>query len=236
LAIAGELQEAHDKAELALQMCRRLDDPHLLIDALLVQAFIDSERGAVEDARAAYEEALMLARRVGDQVKTHDVTIDMSIFVETHERDFERALALKREALALAHEIGNPYALVIDRHNIACSLRLLGQLDEALAQMRSVVPEALKLDIPSGLMYLAEDFAAILAERGEARLAALLGTADASHETLRATGPSSQVAEIAEPMATARAALTSDEWDVAYAAGHALPIDEMLKQALQETG
>ena len=237
LSIQGKWGESHDKAVLAVAMCRRLDDPHRLIDALNVQAIIDSERGAVDDARDAYEEALMLTRKVGNQIKRHEVIADMAIFVETHERDYERALALKREALALAHEIGSPFALVLDRHNIACSLRLLGQLDEALAQMRSVIPEALKLNIPSGLMYLAEDFAAILAERGEARLAAwLLGTADASHKTLQAPRPSPQEAEIAEPMATARAALTSDEWDAAYAAGHALPIDEMLQQALQETG
>ena len=79
-------------------------------------------------------------------------------------------------------------------------------------------------------------FAAILAERGEARLAALLGTADASHETLRAPRPSPQEAEIVDPMTKARAALTSEEWDAAYAAGHSLHIEEMLQQALNQTG
>jgi hypothetical protein len=37
-------------------------------------------------------------------------------------------------------------------------------------------------------------------------------------------------------MAKARAALTSGEWDHAYATGYATPVHEMLKQALEETG
>ncbi len=99
------------------------------------------------------------------------------------------------------------------------------------------MPEALELNIPSELMYLAEDFAAIVADRGGAQLVArLLGAADASHESLQASRPPGQEAEIAEPMANARAAMTSGEWDLAYATGYATPVHEMLKQALEETG
>jgi predicted ATPase/class 3 adenylate cyclase len=232
----GDVKGARDNATLAVGMCRRLGDADPLVDALSLQAMLDQQRGAMEAARSAYQEALRLARNSGNKVQSHGLVADLAILVESHDHDSERALRLKRSALALAQEIGSPVAIVNDGENIAASLRLSGRPEEALAQMRDIVPEALNLNSPSLLTFVTEDFAAILAEVGQASLAArLLAAADASHANSRTVRLPQQDTEIAEPLTKARAALTGDQWNAAYAYGYAMTTHEALREAWQET-
>jgi hypothetical protein len=78
-------------------------------------------------------------------------------------------------------------------------------------------------------MYIAEDYAAILAEVGQSRSAAtLLGAADALHERSGVLRPAMQQQEIDGSIAKARTDLSPQEWDEAYQAGRNAPIEDVL--------
>ena len=99
-------------------------------------------------------------------------------------------------------------------------------------QMHNLIPQALQLNTSTGLTALAEDYAAILAELGDHKLAVrLLGAADARRERLETPREAWQQTEIAEPIAKARAALSTQEWNDAYQTGRNTTIEDALTQA-----
>jgi hypothetical protein len=200
--------------------------------AIGLLAMLHSFRGDVSTARDLYTEGLAIARRSGDKSLLSMALGDLALFVESRDGDHEASLALKREALEVGRALGTPRTVIMDNRNIACTLRMLGRADEANDIMREIVPDALRMNMQANLVYLAEDYGSILAELGHGRLAAsLLGAADAMRERARLVRPPDQEAEIAEPMAKARTALSAEEWDDAYKIGGATPIDIVIARA-----
>jgi TPP-dependent trihydroxycyclohexane-1,2-dione (THcHDO) dehydratase len=64
------------------------------------------------------------------------------------------------------------------------------------------------------------------------RAARLLGAAMAQREALEAPQPANEQADVAQAVATARAALGEEAWAAAFAAGRALTLEEALAEAL----
>lgn len=226
---AGDPDAAHQLMEKGLAITRQRWGSTDLSMAIGLMALIELERGAIGEARSLQNEALAIARRSGERRQLHVALSDSAIFNESHDGDHAAALALKKEALAIARDLGAPYDVLIDQQNIACSLRMLRRVDEAHELMRTVVPDALRLNVPANLMYIAEDYAAILAEVGQSRSAAtLLGAADALHERSGVLRPAMQQQEIDGSIAKARTDLSPQEWDEAYQAGRNAPIEDVL--------
>jgi hypothetical protein len=99
-----------------------------------------------------------------------------------------------------------------------------------------LVTQALRIYNPAGLVTVAEDYAAVLAELGEHQQALrLLGAAEAMRERNSNPRPQSQEAEIGEPFAKVRAALSDDDWNHEYRAGYTLAIADALTEAQTTT-
>jgi tetratricopeptide (TPR) repeat protein len=224
----GDLDRAHRYARDGLVMARRLGEPSLLPLSLTNLAVLETLRGQPDAARSLYEEAVSLARESGDKANLQRALSEFSLS-EASEHNYHRALELTTEALALARESGDRYTMVGGAHNMACVLRFMGRVGEAQQTMEDLIPVALEINDASQLMDIAEDYAAVLAELGNHEGAVrLLGAADAMHERLGAPRDIRQEAEIAEPIATTRAALTPEEWQDAYQAGRSTTVDKAL--------
>lgn len=226
---------AQERAAESVSMWRRIGgDDAGLSSALRVLALSEEHLGHPDAARPAYEEALQAARASGDRVLEQRTLGYLATF-ESIEHNDARSLELDTQALAMAREVGDPGAQVVYQHNMACTLRLMGRLQDADDQMRDVIPQALTMSEPAELAVLAEDYAGVVAELGHHGLAVrLLGAADAMRERLSTPRPDWQEAEIAEAIAKSRAALDPLEWDQAYRAGRCAAIDAALSEAVAE--
>lgn len=228
---SGAFQDAYRYAKDSVAMSRRLRDPTGTIWGLWQLATVDLSRQHFASARPMMEEALALARQSGSSKQLHAV-LQRSAMLEGSDDNLPAALDLSTEALAIAQQLGAPNWALLDRQNVACTLRQLGRVEDAHELMRQVIPDALKLLLPYHLMTVAEDYAAVLAELGRYRLAArLLGASDAMYERTSETRDPRQQTEIADALAKARRAMSPQEWNDAYDAGRSASIDDALMEA-----
>ena len=226
----GDLNYAHSYATESVAMARRLGDVSLLPSSLKRLAVLETYRGQPDAARSLYKEALTLARESGDKTSLMRVLGDVAIF-EGSQHNLLQALELDTEALSLARQLGNAYEALQSQHNMACTLREMGRADEAKQQMCDLIPAILELNDAAQLIAMAEDYAAVLAELGDHHQAVqLLGAADAMHQRLGVPRDTRQEAEIAEPIAKTRVALTSHEWEDTYQTGRHTTVEDALTQ------
>jgi predicted ATPase/class 3 adenylate cyclase len=227
----GDLDAAYESATASVDMWRRLDDNSRQPEALRTLAIIEADRGQPGVARATFEEALRVARAINDSEQVEDCLANFGL-MEACEGNFERSLSMNNEAIAIARERGDSTAARLYEHNMACTMRMTGQVEDAQRHMRNSIPHILRDNEPAMLMVLAEDYAAVLCDLGQhPRAVRLLGAAEAMRERLGVPRPGTQQADLAEPIAKTRAALTLEEWDDAYQAGRNTTIEDALTEA-----
>ena len=78
-------------------LVRTLDDPPALVSALSALANICADEGAYEPAASMYEEAVLLARSIGDDSAVAGVTTNLANLA-LRQRDWDRAAALASDA------------------------------------------------------------------------------------------------------------------------------------------
>ncbi len=231
----GGLAEACDLAERSVAMLRRVGDRDKLCGALIGLGGAQDELGDLPSARRSYEEALALASQIDDE---HDnklrqaSTLNRLGVLEISDGNFEKALKLFDAAIGIRHEIGDEYAVLVGRHNAACTLHFMGQPQEAYRRMSEQIPDLLRLARPDMLIILAEDYAAVLIDLGDHKRAVrLLGAAEAMRERHGTPRERSQATDIEKRFANARAALAPGVWDHEYQLGHALTVEDALTEA-----
>jgi tetratricopeptide (TPR) repeat protein len=231
LRVAGDLDRAREHATASVDMWQRMGDSTILAMALTELADVESERGEVAAARSLYETAVGVARESGDRGQLRVVVGEFAI-LEGSEGHHEQALELDAQALAIARELGDPIGALTAEHNMACTLREMGRVEDAHRQMRNLLPRGLEVAGPAALTALAEDYAAILAEVGDHRSAVkLLGAADTMRQRLGSPRHQVQAAEIAGPIASTRERLPEQAWSQAYQAGRGSTIEAALREA-----
>ena len=153
-------------------------------------------------------------------------------FVEAVDQRFERSLALYRAAIDAHQEAGSELAVLHDRQNMACTLRMMGRLEDADELLWQQIPRLVQFADPNWLIGFAEDYGAVLAELGDSKLATrLLGSADAMRERRGTPRSPVQEAEISPAFDTARASLTPEAWSREYRWGVRRPVEDSLTYA-----
>jgi tetratricopeptide (TPR) repeat protein len=149
--------------------------------------------------------------------------------------DFDEALELDTEAYELALREAEETLVSMAGAALAYDLKFMGRLEEADALMRSLIPRMLTSAGREDLLIeLAEDFGAILAERGRATGAAVLwGAAWAERNRRSLSLHPEQEQQLSHSLALARTALgaTWDEW---LQRGRELELAQALRQALDD--
>jgi predicted ATPase/class 3 adenylate cyclase len=229
--VLGEQSAAREYATHSVAVLRRTGNEEELSTALLWLGGIEESLGDFEAARDAVEEAVALARGIDHKPIVSWGLRDLAT-LEFRTGNLERRLELERASLVVSHESGDDIDVLRARHNIACTLRLLGRLDDAREQILELVPPMVQLGQPDGRTSLAEDFAALLVDLGDhVRAVRLIGASDANRERNGTRRSPTQEAEVHAPFAEARAALPPDVWDHEYQLGYSMTVEDALTEA-----
>lgn len=121
----------------AVRVARAAGDPRFLLAALMelgrVQAFDDRRL-----ARAAFDEALELARRLDEPLTQESVLNDLGV-LHTWLGEPRRAIAMMEQAFALARVRDSALRLPLLSHNISIAYRDLGDSERALRFAREAL-------------------------------------------------------------------------------------------------
>jgi tetratricopeptide (TPR) repeat protein len=226
---------AHSLILETAELWRRLGHEDRLAHALSLLSWLERSKGDLTAARRASEEVVALSRATGDRKRLAFGLWHLA-GIEADEGNFERSVELLRSAISIHAADGDEFYLWDVQYSLACVLRRMGRGQEAYAQMRQALPHLLQLSGPETLVTTAEDYGALLADLGEFPHAVrLLGSAEAMRERIGAPRERIQEAEIAEPFARTRVAMTADDWKREYLHGRNTIIEDAIEQALAAT-
>jgi predicted ATPase/class 3 adenylate cyclase len=134
LGVRNEHQKREEAVEALVQVAQRLQDPHLLLEAHMVQANIMMYAGAYREARDHCEQALVNYDRYDHHAYIAESTIDPGVNVLSRLSWTlwclgypEQALVANREMLTLARELGHVHTLTMFSNFAALTHQLCGE-------------------------------------------------------------------------------------------------------------
>jgi DNA-binding CsgD family transcriptional regulator len=226
-ARAGELAGA------ALAPARAGSDKAAIAGVLYVLARVAQERGDREGARTRFEEALGLFREAGHRAMigwTLKHLGELALGESPAER--ERGVTLLLEALEQFRAVEHPLGTAIVLAGLAREALAKGQPQRALALGRESLALSWDLHDRWGLTGGLELMAGIAGMGGEAhRAARLVGAAEALREAIGVPLVGTRQPDQERRVAAVRAALGTDAFAAAWAAGRALSLDEAVAEA-----
>ena len=229
----GDLSRARVTALRAVATLRTRDDTELAW-ALLTLSQVEAALGDSRASRRACEEAVQLARDAGNHLQLGHLLNALNMSA-TDDENWGAALRLLQESREAFERGGWDYIPLVD-HNTACILRRLGRAHEAHQLMSTGVQREARTYRPVILVGIGEDYAAVLADAGFARLTPLLlGACDNAHEQMGVPRDQRQEHEIADARVTTKRMLAPTEWDDAYVRGRTMTVLDALAEALTST-
>jgi class 3 adenylate cyclase/tetratricopeptide (TPR) repeat protein len=140
LSIGGDRERATDYLDRSLAAARSLGEPRALARTLLQAGWVPYWGGDIEGARAAFEEALDVARAnpAGDPWAESRALVALANIV-SEVGDEEETLGLASAALAIAEGTGDLFSMSTAREAVGNSLRRLGRFDEAEPHLERAV-------------------------------------------------------------------------------------------------
>ena len=227
----GDYEGAKESFESGLALYQEAGDRRGSAWILGGMGLLAWEQGHQERAKELFEEVLVLARELDDGL-TIGTCISVLGFILMMEGDSERATALNQEAMALLRDRGHRGMLVRVVDNQGWVALLEGDHDRA----RAIFEENLVLckDLNDRVVFSMslEALACVAAAVGEAaRAATLLGATEALLEV--GYHLYSQEWALREPyLASARSQLHETAWQVAWAEGRAMSMEQATEYAL----
>jgi predicted ATPase len=231
----GRLELTKAYASEGLEIAREVGDPRIVAWPLVFLGAIANEAGDYTGAKSFYEEARAVATEVGDRLLVSVVANNLGV-VATSEGDFARAVSYSEEALAIARDLHTPDEISSYTVNLADSLCRAGRTSEA----REVAKEGLRLARDADNISFVElsfvVLAAVAVDQGRAAAGArLLGAADMlRHRLGRDHAEAADRLFLDETTARIAAAMEADEYDIAFAEGRAMPLDDAVAYALED--
>ena len=232
--LQGHYERAAELVEEGLMLHREARNTRGVAWSVCSLANTSSELGDYERSRELFEEGIALAREMGGALPLGDLLMALG-YEYLLEGDHERATALSEEAAELYRKRGS-------RSGLKYVLYILGWaalLREDHEGVKALLEENLVLCKEIGAKVIgslsAEGLACYAASRGEAQRAArLFGVAATLREAVGYQQPPRERA-LGEPYLDAtRSRLSEAEWDVAYAEGKNMGLEEAVEYALSE--
>jgi tetratricopeptide (TPR) repeat protein len=196
-------------------------------------ANLAGDQGDGGRAIAQYEEALTLFRELDDEQGISFVLTNLG--VQSHlQGDLDRAAALYAEELDLARRRGDQGGVIVCLGNLGDVALERGRGTEAEALFRESLAAARAVgDRPSCLQGLegVARTAAVTGIRPE-RTARIFGSVEAYRDFIGVPVPPPERADRDSAVAAARLALGETAFAAAWAAGRALPLEDVIAEAL----
>jgi tetratricopeptide (TPR) repeat protein len=189
------------------------------------------ELGDPAAARDHLERSLDLARALGSaQREVTALTNLTSVLMDTG--DYTTAVDTVRQALEIDRALGDPWGIAINEFNLATALLHAEGPEAARDQLVRTAPDAVALEDAELSIQVLEAFSCVLAELGDAEVAArLLGTAEVHRERVGLPRSAPEEQSVRRFVETARA-VRADQWAASYAAGRGLSIRQAVEDAL----
>ena len=231
-AYQGDEDRAVAWLEQSLALAREVGDNYIVAYDLGYLAHTNYFAGDLERAAGLWQESLNLQREVNDRMGTGYALNGLGL-VAWRRGDLDTAQTQFEESLRLYKEVS-------DKRYIAMAYKDLGQLarargDEANAML--LCHKALSMFRELGdRQGQAESLEALAAASGPTSKAArLFGAAQALRATLGAPIPSVERPAYEQAITTVRQALGVEAFEAAWRGGEALPLDQVLVEALART-
>ncbi len=224
----SDFEAANHAYRECLAIERELDDPVNLADALYNLGFVDMIAGRMEAARPLYEQSLATYERLRDRSGSTKVREALA-FALYLQHDYGAALALEEENLRTFRELREPFRIG-SALTLAAIFKIYARdFDGARAALR----EAMGIfraagDMPTVVNCLLIGAFALVAEGTTERAAEVLGTIAALREPLGELATALDIVHIEDPSVEARRALGDEAFDVAFARGRELTVDEAI--------
>ncbi len=189
---------------------------------------------APEDARGEFEESLRLVRPLHDLEVLKNALQGYAITL-MRLGDWDAALPVIDESIALADEMGDPYMNLFGLVTRGMIRLRLGDRDGGLADSRRALDEAHRAGSPLGMGLALDALAAVALRDGQPTRAATLAAGAARLREEIGGGPSTTLAGLPDPLVEARKALDVEAFDAATARGRGLPVDALVTLGLSDS-
>ena len=219
----------------AEDIVRELGDRAWLADAIYNTASVALLRGDMATTWAKFGEGSAIARELDDQSMIARY-LEAEGYTAFMVDDFARARRLLEEHLARAERGSDRMAIALGHHTVAQVARLDGRLDDAARHYRQAISYGHELGDAASLSEPLQGLAAVAIALGDvARGVRLLGASDAIRDRLGG-GPPPEWLRLGDPLSAARQQLTGEAFDLAWATGRAMTVDEAVAEALETSG
>ncbi|HET6643494.1 MAG TPA: tetratricopeptide repeat protein, partial [Gaiellaceae bacterium] len=228
----GDYAAARELWEEGLEIWRCLGDDAGVGRALGDVASAFDLEGDSEQAIPLYEESAELLRRLGLEYELGTVLSNLGVCLMSLGR-LDEAAQLYEEAVGLCRSSGRDEQLVISLFNLGRVSMLLERHQAATARFEEALRAASDLGYREMIAYCLKGSGEVRAARGDAEASArLLGASDRLFLELGAHVEASEQATYDRTVEHLKDMLGEDDFEVAYAEGRALPLEESLVLAL----
>ncbi len=194
------------------------------------------EQGDLDGATALYERELMLQREIGTKLGIALALSGLGV-VALDKGDYALAVAMSTESHNLYQEVGAKSLNAMVLQNLGFAFTYLGEHARALAFqnqcLRLTVDNGDKRGIACGLEGVASAIALFdTSPESAERSARLFGAAEGLRDSLNVPLPPADLVGMEGSISTARNTLGEEAFNAAWAAGRALPLEEVVAEAL----
>jgi predicted ATPase/serine/threonine protein kinase/DNA-binding NarL/FixJ family response regulator len=235
VSVHGEYTRGQALFEEALVLFRKAGN-ELMVGAILFESaewLFWSTLGDAATIRQRLQQGQALITKVGDPLWSA-MSSWLAVLVALSEGETARAFSLIKESLAIFREMDS-------RWHLARTLHILGRVEAQQGELtaaRNSYQESLALCRQLGEKWIIpfnlEGLASIVAAQGELRWAAQLwGAAEALREGIAFPLLPSDRASYEQAVAAARAQLGEEAFASAWAKGRAMPLEQVIAQALE---
>ncbi len=230
----GEIGRMSDLVEEAITEARAVGDEETLTFLTMQRGYAATFRGDLDAAEEALSGALAVLRERGGRWGTAPV-LNVLAQVALSRGDFGRAMELLRESEAVLRETDDAFMLAINLNIQATISQLEGDDARTAELLRESVGLSAALRDTWALVYGLVGLAGVAARHGDPeRAARLCGAAKALGEAafVRVAFPPTQ-ALYEQDLANIRAQLDAEAFEVAWAEGRAMSMEEAVAEALE---
>jgi predicted ATPase/class 3 adenylate cyclase len=217
------------------RIVRQLGDEAWLTDAIYNSASVAMLQGDAGSAMAQMSEALEIARHVGDDEIVARIVAGQGYLAFMID-ELDQARSLLEESLALAERSKEPVAVGIGHHTVAQVARLQGRYDDAIEHYAAAVRVGHEFGDDAALSEPLQGLAAVAVATGDAETGVRLLGANAAIRERLGGGPPPEWLRLGTPLEDARATLSPEAYDRAWAEGLAMTTDEAVAHALEAVG
>ena len=242
---SGSYEIAFSLLEEALRLMRELNDPGGIVHALWQLGYYSVSRGDYPQAERYFTEALPLSRQIADE---YHQTVILSGLGESAVRqgDFGRAAEFEEEGLRLRRKIRDKWGLAVSMGNIAWIALRQDDFGKAGTFLMGSLAIRREIEDRGGMAWCMEKLAKINIRYGQKksqtqsienfrRAAQLFGAAAALRAPVGSVIDQADQAEYDGDIEALRTTLGSETFTKLWADGEAMPLDDVIKDALAES-